>query len=326
VPPPPPWALRFRSEDLDEVRAFASGVDIPHVRVVKQPGSLAFDFYSVRGSDVAVASKISSAQTVRGKVRQPVLHLIQPSGSVYRVGRRVLGQTSETSAIMVAPDWEFTRTSPPGMLVGIRVNQSALRTELESRRTQDSSKWALRMASLALSPAEKAKLLVAASGFIHATRPGGRSCALAHAEADVLELVAGLMLRESAVQPAGSLSLARLADLEHWIDAHHGTPITLGRLCQVAGVGERCLQKAFEHRRGMSPMRFVAERRILAAYQGLARAGEQTSVTGIALALGFQHLGRFAQMYRQLIGEAPSQTLATRRAATAAAGHATERC
>jgi AraC-like DNA-binding protein len=63
----------------------------------------------------------------------------------------------------------------------------------------------------------------------------------------------------------------------------------------------------------MSPMRYVAERRLAATYRALLRAGPQASVTRIALANGFDHFGRFAQLYREVIGELPSQTLARRR-------------
>ena len=57
-------------------------------------------------------------------------------------------------------------------------------------------------------------------------------------------------------------------------------------------------------------MRFVAERRLAATYRALMQAGPGDSVTDIALAHGFDHVGRFAQMYREVIGELPSRTLA----------------
>jgi hypothetical protein len=36
------------------------------------------------------------------------------------------------------------------------------------------------------------------------------------------------------------LSATRLADLEAWIEAHPGEPITLGRLVVVAGIATEC--------------------------------------------------------------------------------------
>jgi transcriptional regulator GlxA family with amidase domain len=60
-------------------------------------------------------------------------------------------------------------------------------------------------------------------------------------------------------------------------------------------------------------MRFVAERRLAATHHALLHAGSQANVTSIALAHGFDHVGRFAQLYRQVIGELPSRTLARQR-------------
>jgi AraC-like DNA-binding protein len=75
------------------------------------------------------------------------------------------------------------------------------------------------------------------------------------------------------------------------------------------------LQKSFLYRRGISPMRFVAERRLLAAHQWLADASQTGTVTEAGLRFGLSHLGRFSVTYRQAIGESPSQTLAAARTA-----------
>jgi ABC-type amino acid transport substrate-binding protein len=49
----------------------------------------------------------------------------------------------------------------------------------------------------------------------------------------------------------------------------------------------------------------------LAAYRHLSRRDASTSVKAMALGLGFTHLGRFAQAYRELVGDVPSETLAS---------------
>ena len=105
------------------------------------------------------------------------------------------------------------------------------------------------------------------------------------------------------------LSASRLDRVEDWIEAHIGEVITLGRLCEVAQVGSRALQLAFERRHGMSPMRFVFERRLAAAQRRLSSAEAGDDVTAVATRLGFTHLGRFSIAYRAAFGESPSQTL-----------------
>ena len=45
---------------------------------------------------------------------------------------------------------------------------------------------------------------------------------------------------------AAPVAIKRLEHLEDWIDAHVGEAITLGRLCEVAQIGERSLQLTFQ--------------------------------------------------------------------------------
>jgi len=101
--------------------------------------------------------------------------------------------------------------------------------------------------------------------------------------------------------------------LEAWIDAHLAEPLTLGRLCEQAGVGARSLQRAFEAKRGVSPMRYVNERRLAAAHARLSNPCPADTVTSIAFDCGFEHMSRFARAYQRRFGERPSSTLARAR-------------
>ena len=60
----------------------------------------------------------------------------------------------------------------------------------------------------------------------------------------------------------------------------------------------------------MSPMAYVQEVRLQRVHRQLrAAAPGTTTVTDVAHAWGFVHLGRFARRYRERFGESPSQTL-----------------
>jgi len=312
--PPPPWAACFRSDDLDEVRAFIGTTDGRQSRVARRGQALGYAIYRLGGLRTNLGGSESAVeQTVRGLVNGPVLQVCVPVGSTFRVGRRASAPTRASSVVIAPPGWEFTRTSPPGSMFAIEFLHSALQDELESRRPAGGAHtWAGRLAVVDLAERDRAGLVVAVSDLVQATQPGADPRQLALAEGRVVELMAGLALLGSGDERPGELSQARARDLEGWIDAHLGEPLTLGRLCQVAGVGARCLQKTFEYRRGMSPMRFVTERRLTAAHRRLVHAPPNVNVTRIAMELGFGHLSRFAEMYRQLIGESPSQTLAGR--------------
>jgi AraC-like DNA-binding protein len=308
--PPPPWVPYFRSDDLDEVRAFIGTTDGRQSRVARRGEPLGYALYRLAGLRTNLGGSDSAVeQTVRGLVFGPVLQLSLPVGSVFRVGRRASAPTAPSSVVIAPPGWEYTRTSPPGSMFAIEVQASALHDEIAARRLAGGTTWAGRLTVLDLAENDRACLMTAASDLVRATQPGVDRRQLAMAEGRVVALMAGLALLGLADERPGVLAQERLKDLERWIEAHLHEPLTLGRLCQVAGVGARCLQRAFEVRRGMSPMRFVAESRLSAAHERLRRAAPDDSVTRIALDLGFDHLGRFAQMYRQFIGESPSQTL-----------------
>jgi AraC-like DNA-binding protein len=325
MPPPsdsallraPPWVVPFRSDDLDEVRAFIGQRDGPNSRVARRGVPLGYSVFALKGRRTnLVGSESAVAQTVRGNVQGSVVLLSVPTGSVYRTGQRSLAPTGASSVVVVPPLWEYTRASPPGRLFAMEIQQKALLGEWEARRATTRPGRAQRLTVLDLPPAERSRLVAAGVEVLQATQPGLAGRRLELAEARFVEQLAGLFLRDPIRQRPGDMTLARAADLEGWIDANLDAPITLGRLCQEAGVGERCLQKTFEYRRGMSPMRFVLERRLMAVHQRLNQqaVADGFTITSTALALGFTHLGRFAQVYRQVIGELPSQTLAGRQA------------
>jgi AraC-like DNA-binding protein len=311
---PPAWATEFRSDNLDEVRALIGSTDGRQSRVARPGEAFAYSQFRLKGDRTNLGgSDSASGQTVRGLVHGAALVLAMPVGSIYRAGRRASAASGPSSMAIVPPGMESTRVSPPGSMFAIEVQALALAEELAARRP--GLGLSRQLAVLNPADATRADLLQASHALMQATRPGADAGQLALAEGRVVGLLAALVLPGAADERPGALAQARVADLEGWIEAHLNESITLGRLCQIAGVGERCLQKAFEARHGLSPMRFVIERRVSAAHQALLSAGPGSgvSVTRIALAHGFDHLSRFAQTYRQIIGESPSQTLAMRR-------------
>lgn len=313
LPSPPTWAKRFRSDDLDEIAEFISGFLDQRARVTHGAGGVGFDQSTVTGTSIQVAwMRTDLSMTVRGAVREPVLHLAVPKGTEYRFGRRrwTAGGGSMT---FVPPGWEYTRIRPPGSVLALSIDRRRLAEEAEARLPGRRGDLLLRARSISLLSAEHALVLAAAEDFMYATEPGAGPSILARAEARFIDALAGLLLEESATSRGQEVATSRLVNLEAWIEAHLEEPISVGRLCNLAGVGERALQKAFESRRGMSPLRFVTERRLAVARRSLSRPDRCEDVTQIAHRLGFAHTGRFAAVYRQVFGESPSATL--RRAA-----------
>jgi AraC-like DNA-binding protein len=240
-----------------------------------------------------------------------VLHLALPPGTVLRSGLRTSARSGANTAVLIPPGWAFTRISPPGALFAAEVDAHGLMGELQARRPDEVHRNLRRMAMPELATGERRGLLAAASEMVLATEPGIDDRQQALAEGRFIERMVDLVLRDAVTRRPGELTLERARNLEAWIDAHLGEPITAGELCRVAGVDERCLQQSFLYRRGISPMRFVAKRRLLAAHQWLTDASHAGKVTEAGLRFGFSHLGRFSVSYRQLFGETPPQTRAT---------------
>ncbi|HUO15030.1 MAG TPA: helix-turn-helix domain-containing protein [Verrucomicrobiae bacterium] len=101
----------------------------------------------------------------------------------------------------------------------------------------------------------------------------------------------------------------QIADAEEYMRANAHLPLTLGDVCQAAGVNARTLQNAFRHNRGSTPMQFLRTIRMQEVRAGLLTPHPETSVSREAARWGFLHFGRFSGEYRSAYGELPSETL-----------------
>ncbi|RMF94779.1 MAG: AraC family transcriptional regulator [Gammaproteobacteria bacterium] len=112
----------------------------------------------------------------------------------------------------------------------------------------------------------------------------------------------GVMQGDSGVPPY-------VAAAERFMRQNATRNLSLADVAAAAGVSERSLQAGFRQYRDCTPMSFLREQRLDAARQRLERAARSgESVTDIALGCGFNHLGKFAQLYRARFGETPSET------------------
>ena len=114
--------------------------------------------------------------------------------------------------------------------------------------------------------------------------------------------------RQIAVKFFRRSHLVKQAD--GYMRSHLDHPLTLTDLCQALGTSSRALCYGFQEIFGMSPMSYLKTLRLQRAYQVLKAAqSNQTIVTDTATQFGFYHLGYFAQDYKQMFGELPSETL-----------------
>ena len=95
-----------------------------------------------------------------------------------------------------------------------------------------------------------------------------------------------------------------------YIDAHLGDVLRVGRIASNVGVSGRTLELAFREVVGVTVVDYIRTRRLNRARQRLlSRQQIRNPVTEAANQSGLFHLGHFSRDYKQLFGEAPSQTI-----------------
>ncbi|MEO8170635.1 MAG: helix-turn-helix domain-containing protein [Oxalobacteraceae bacterium] len=92
---------------------------------------------------------------------------------------------------------------------------------------------------------------------------------------------------------------------------HHDDPVTVTDLCTAFNISRRTLQYSFESVLDINPVAYLQAIRLNRARRDLkSEAGvAHTTVAEIAARWGFWHLSRFAENYKQMFGELPSETL-----------------
>lgn len=94
-----------------------------------------------------------------------------------------------------------------------------------------------------------------------------------------------------------------------FINAHLSESISISDVAKAAACSLHALRLAFRLERGVTIVQALKRQRLNRAHSLLLQATEGDSVTSIAFACGFSHLGQFGRDYRSAYGERPSETL-----------------
>lgn len=140
-----------------------------------------------------------------------------------------------------------------------------------------------------------------------------------HGEQPAEALFMNMMLRQlpnnystALSRPASRAAPYYVKRVEEYIRLYAGKPIGLKDMVAVSGVSSRALFKGFQGFRGMGPMAYLKMVRLEHVHAELSRAAGQRTVTEVANAWGFAHLGNFARDYKKRFGQRPSDTLRQR--------------
>lgn len=96
--------------------------------------------------------------------------------------------------------------------------------------------------------------------------------------------------------------------LTQYINANMRNDIRVKDLMDVSNMSERSLYYLFKESVSLTPLAYIRKRKIEHVYRQLTDKGTQLSITKLAMDFGFTNLGRFANLYREQVGELPSET------------------
>ena len=134
-------------------------------------------------------------------------------------------------------------------------------------------------------------------------------------EALVVELLSASVtdrpVEDKSAPATRTRSLSKVLD---YIETDRHETESVGDICAATGVSWRTLDRAFKERFGIGPKAYLQRMRLTGVRNDLAESPPDTFIADVANIWGFWHLGQFAQDYRKLFGELPSETLRRPRA------------
>lgn len=148
-------------------------------------------------------------------------------------------------------------------------------------------------------------------GYVGSARPAVADPIIHHLEEAVLLHL--LLEHEHTYSEAlrshrTSLAPRHVKRAEEFIRSHAREVLSLETIAAAAGCSVRSLSEGFRQARGTTPMNFLLRVRLEGVRTDLVADQGWRSISDVALAWGFNHLGRFATAYRRHFGESPSDT------------------
>ena len=134
-----------------------------------------------------------------------------------------------------------------------------------------------------------------------------------HVEESLLQAVDQALQRPLPSGDAGRMDLgnyrALVRKLDEFLQDNAAKVVHSADLAGEFGVSVRTLNNAVVAIRGLSMHRYMRLRRLWTVRQLLVHGATAADLKAIALANGFWHMGEFRNLYRDLFGETPQQTL-----------------
>jgi AraC family ethanolamine operon transcriptional activator len=129
-------------------------------------------------------------------------------------------------------------------------------------------------------------------------------------ESELIDLI-GRVLLSARAKPSGgkrerAFNLVQHVESFMWDNVED--PLSLLRICEVAGCRARSLTYYFKALVGVGPMTFLKIRRLENVHRRLQESNGGARIFDIAADFGFWHMGHFSTDYRRMFGTTASET------------------
>jgi AraC-like DNA-binding protein len=143
------------------------------------------------------------------------------------------------------------------------------------------------------------------------TQPTDMPIVLDFLEQDLIVAMVGCLV-SGATETSHRASHRRKAIMDSfrdWLEPNLDRPVHVLEACKALNVPARTLNLCCHDYFGMGPKHYLLLRRMRLARKALLAADESTTVTAVAINLGFWDLSSFAAFYHSIFEELPSATL-----------------
>lgn len=149
---------------------------------------------------------------------------------------------------------------------------------------------------------------VAARAPAQLRQPAARRSLQQRLLATVVRALAHPSVVSSDSPPSASARHALVTRAQAYMRSHVDEPLSIEDLCRALQVSRRTLQYSFQDVLQVNPVRYLRTLRLNGVRRTLRSTPPLANVHDIAARWGFWHMSRFADDYRHMFGELPSQT------------------
>jgi len=120
-----------------------------------------------------------------------------------------------------------------------------------------------------------------------------------------LDVIGTVGRKAPALRAHGGLSPGAMRRVREYVEAHLGHSVDLAALAAVAGVSIHHFARAFKQSAGITPHRYLIQRRVERAQDMLTHT--DLSLSDVAYAVGFSDQSHLAHHFRQAFGITPGR-------------------